>query len=111
MAPACRAMDDRDVSLTYLTIHGERCVTLAGLAEVYEVEFSFVAEVYEFGLLGEGRRADAPDRDDAPDEALADIAVAAEMLDRMAAICRWHRLAGLDLAGIALLLEPEPEAP
>jgi hypothetical protein len=90
------------VPLTELTIRGRRCVTLAGLAEVYEVSAAFVVEAYDLGLLGEGY---AVEPRAARDPGLQAIAVAAEMLDRMAVLCRWHRLAGLDPAGVALLLD------
>ena len=92
--------------LTVITVHGRRCVTLHGLAELYEVEFDFVVEAYELGLLGAGFAVPS-----APDPAVPDpaVAVAIERLDRMATLCRWHRLADLDPAGIAPLLDLLPD--
>jgi hypothetical protein len=79
-----------------IVIRGETWFTLETVARCYEIEVGFLEEVYEQGLLGRGERVGAS------------LAVAAEMLDRVARILRLHRQ-GVDVAGIALLLrEPGP---
>ena len=102
--------------LTVITVHGRRCVTLHGLAELYEVEFDFVVEAYELGLLGAGFAVPSAPDPAVPDPAVPDpadpdpaVAVAIERLDRMATLCRWHRLADPDPAGIAPLLDLLPD--
>ena len=84
-----------------LIIRGERYVTLAGVAETYSLELAWVREVYDYGLLGEGERLDGPPGATAGD----DIAVAERMLDRVATIERLHRAQGVNLPGIALILD------
>jgi hypothetical protein len=76
-----------------LTIHGEMYVTLSSLADTYRVEVEWVREVYDYGLLGTGEHVDD------------DIAVTAAMLDRMAEVCRLHDLLGVNLPGIAIILD------
>ena len=74
-------------------IHGEAYITLRSLAATYELEVSWVREVYEYGLLGSGEAVDD------------DIAVVSDMLDRLAEVCRLHDRQGVNLAGIAIILD------
>ena len=91
-----------------LVLHGERYVTLAGVAETYAVELTWIREVYDYGLLGEG---EAVPREQAAGPG-DDIAIAERLLDRVATIERLHRAHGVNLPGIALILELlEAEAP
>ena len=71
-----------------ITIRGRRYVTLEAVADCYQVEASWLEEVYEVGLLGPGERVEDS------------IAVQTLMLDRVGRILRLHRQAGLNLAGI-----------
>lgn len=68
-----------------------RYISLVAVAECFAVEVSVVEEIYEFGLLGRGRREN--------DE----LAIAAEHLQRVADVLRLARQ-GVNLEGIALLL-------
>jgi hypothetical protein len=82
-----------------LVLHGELYLTLAGVAERCTVRLEWIEELYEYGLLGEGERVG--------DE----IAIAAALLDRVARIRRLHEGQGVNLPGIAIildLLEGEP---
>jgi hypothetical protein len=81
---------------TILTIRGERYLTLQDVAESFEIELAWVQEVYEFGLLGEGERVGGA------------VAIASRLLDRVAAIRRLNRVQGVNLAGIALILQETP---
>lgn len=76
-----------------ITIHGESFVTLSTVAECFHVQSTWVREVYDAGLLGRGETVGA------------DLAIAAEQLDRVAMIQRLHRHYGLDLATIEIVLE------
>lgn len=76
-----------------ITIRGEQYVTLHGAAECYEVEVAWIEEVYEFGLLGRGEPADEG------------LAIPAAMLDRLAEIRRLQQQEGVNLPGIAIILE------
>jgi hypothetical protein len=78
---------------TTLIIRGQTYITLRSLAATYELEVSWVREVYEYGLLGSGEAVDD------------DIAVVAAMLDRLAEVCRLHDRQGVNLAGIAIILD------
>lgn len=82
-----------------LTIRGEHYLTLQDVAESFEVELNWVQEVYEFGLLGAGETVGGT------------VAIASRLLDRVAAIRRLNRVQGVNLAGIALLLQETGEAP
>jgi len=75
-----------------IVIEGETYLTLQTVAECYHCEVTWVHEVYEFGLLGSGRQVGS------------DIVIPARVLDRLAAIIRFSRYYGLNLAGIALAL-------
>jgi hypothetical protein len=82
-----------------VTIRGERYVTLPDVAATFEVELTWVQEVYEYGLLG-------------PGETVGDtIAIASRRLDRVAAIRRLNRVQGINLAGIAVILPADDDAP
>src|SRR5262249_17219680 len=76
-----------------LILHGERYLTLAGIAELYALDPTWILEVYDYGLLGEGEHVG--------DE----IAVAERLLDRVATIERLHRTHGANVPGIALILD------
>jgi hypothetical protein len=82
-----------------VTIRGERYVTLQDVAATFEIELTWVREVYDSGLLGAG-------------EPVGDtIAIASRLLDRVAAIRRLNRVQGVNLAGIAIILPAEESAP
>ena len=81
-----------------LTIRGEHYVTLHDVARSFEFELTWVQEVYEFGLLGPGEQVGA------------DVAIASRLLDRVAAIRRLNRVLGVNLAGVAVILQ-ETDAP
>ena len=84
--------------MTLVTIRGEPYVTLQDVADSFEFELAWVQEVYEFGLLGPGETVGGS------------IAIASRLLDRVAAIRRLNRVLGVNLAGVAVILQ-EPEAP
>jgi len=76
-----------------LLIHGERYVTAARAAELYDVRVEWVIEIAEFGLLE-------------PVEHVGDeLAIAARLLDRLATIHRLNVTQGVNLPGIAIILE------
>jgi hypothetical protein len=83
-----------------MQIRGERYLTLAAIAEAYAVEESWLHEVYALGLLGPG------------EELEQGIAVSARMLERVAVIRRLSVVQGVNLPGIAIILdlmqEPAP---
>lgn len=74
---------------------GGRYLTLSVVAECYAVEVRWVREVYEYGLLGSGRLEGG------------EPAIASVMLERVAVIRRLQLQAGLNLEGVALLLDDE----
>lgn len=76
-----------------ITIQGRSYVTLSEAAECYHVETRWVEEVYEYGLLGTGESVEQ------------DIAIPTEMLDRLADIQRLHNQQGVNLPGIAIILD------
>ncbi len=79
-------------------IRGERYLTAARIAELYDVRVEWVREVAAFGLLE-------------PVEHLAgDLAIAARLLDRVATIHRLNVGQGVELAAVAVLLDL-PETP
>ena len=78
-----------------LTIHGETYVTLQDVAQTFEFELAWVQEVYDFGLLGPGERVEGT------------VAIASRLLDRVAAIRRLNRVLGVNLAGVALVLQED----
>lgn len=75
-----------------LTIRGELWITLEAAADCYEVEVTWVREVYELGLLGPGEPAGSS------------TAIPAIELDHLARVLRLHRQLGLDPLAIAALL-------
>lgn len=80
------------MSARLVTISGETYITLRSAAECYEVEYTWVREVYEVGLLGVGRAHDD------------DFLVAAHMLDRLAEVRRLCIHLGHDLAVVSAVL-------
>ena len=73
----------------------ERFLSLEVVAETFEVRSSWLAEVYELGLIGPTARAGARRGES--------IVLAVSDLDRVAHIIRLHFHQGVDLQGIALL--------
>lgn len=76
-----------------LTIRGEAFLTLETVAECYCVEVHWLEEVYDLGLLGSGETVEGS------------TAIEASMLDRVGTILRLHRQLGVDIAGMALVLD------
>ena len=76
-----------------ISIQGRSYVTLSEAAECYHVEVRWVEEVYEYGLLGTGEQVEEQ------------IAIPTEMLDRLAEIQRLHNQQGVNLPGIAIILD------
>ncbi|MHC5212335.1 MAG: chaperone modulator CbpM [Planctomycetota bacterium] len=81
-----------------MEIHGERWVTLEAVAEAYAVEETWLREVYAFGLLGPGERVGEG------------VAVSARMLERVAVIRRLSVVQGVNLPGIAIILDMMEES-
>ncbi|MBZ0136159.1 MAG: chaperone modulator CbpM [Planctomycetes bacterium] len=79
--------------MNLITIRGRSYITLTEAAECYRVQVSWVEEVYEYGLLGAGETVEE------------EIAVPTEMLDRLAEIRRLQNQQGVNLAGIAIILD------
>lgn len=69
-------------------------IPLPAVAECYQLEIEWLREVYEIGLLGAGERIEQ--------ETVIELA----MLDRVAAVWRLNRVAGVNLEGVVLLLGP-----
>ena len=82
-----------------VVLHGERFITLAGVAEIYTLQRGWLDEVYDYGLLGEGERVGG------------EIAIAAALLDRVALIRRLHERQGVNLPGIAIILDLLEDVP
>jgi len=80
-------------------LHGELFITLTGVAARCTLQRVWVQEVYDFGLLGEGERVG--------DE----IAIAVALLDRVAKIRRLRDQQGVNLPGIAIILDLMEDAP
>lgn len=76
-------------------IDGQLYLHLEVVAECYHVEVTWLREVYELGLLGDGRRVEAT------------IAIPVVSLDRVARIIRMHFHYGQDLGSLELLLGDE----
>lgn len=75
-----------------IVIHGHVHLSLRTVARCYDVQVTWLEEVFELGLLGSG-------------ESVADgIVVAATQLDQVARIVRLHFYDGVNLEGIAVLL-------
>ena len=82
-----------------LVIHGERYATATRIAEIYGVRIEWVHEVCEYGLLE-------------PLEHVGDEpAIAARLLDRVAVIQRLSVVQGVNLPGIAIILDLMERAP
>lgn len=77
-------------------IRGELYLSLEVVAEVYEVQVTWLREVVDAGVLGDERARSGPPR------------IAAALLDRVAAVVRLHRTIGLDVDAIALWLASAP---
>jgi hypothetical protein len=80
----------------YVVLRGERCVRLQVVAQWYHVEVTFLEEAAELDLL---EVAEAENRE---------VVVPEAALDRLAQLLRWHRLTGLGLEELALVLPPPP---
>lgn len=78
-----------------IRIEGEAYVTLETIAGCYDCEVSWVVQVYEYGLLGEGRAVGTS------------VAVPAVLFDRVARIWRWQRREGRAFESIEALLALE----
>jgi hypothetical protein len=76
-----------------IVIHGESFVTLATVAECFQVQTAWVRAVYDAGLLGAGERVG--------DE----VAIPSARLERVALVERLHLHYGLDLASVELWIE------
>ena len=82
-----------------LVIRGERYVTATRVAEIYGVRVEWVLEVCEYGLLE-------------PVEHVGDEpAIAARLLDRVAVIQRLSVVQGVNLPGIAIILDLLEDVP
>ncbi|HEX5008926.1 MAG TPA: chaperone modulator CbpM [Planctomycetota bacterium] len=82
-----------------LVIRGERYVTATRVAELYSVRVEWVREVCDYGLLE-------------PLEHVGDEpAIAARLLDRVAVIQRLSVVQGVNLPGIAIILDLMERAP
>jgi len=73
-------------------VRGRAYLSLERVADCYQVELTWIEEIRARGLLGEVLVVEGSP------------ALAAEDLDRLAAILRWHRHHGLDLELVAALL-------
>jgi hypothetical protein len=82
-----------------LVIHGERYVTVTRVAELYNVRVEWVREVCEHGLLEPLEHVDG------------ELAIAVRLLDRVAVIQRLSVLQGVNLPGIAIILDLMERAP
>ncbi len=75
-----------------IRIRDELYLSLRSVADCYEVELEWLIQVYDSGLLGQGERV------------AEETVISSVMLDRVAEV-RWlHQIAGVNLAGIVLLL-------
>ena len=76
-----------------LIIHGERYVTASRVAELYSVRVEWVREICEYGLL------------EPVEDVGGEPAIAARLLDRVAVIQRLSVVQGVNLPGIAIILD------
>ena len=82
-----------------LLIRGERYVTATRAAEIYDVRVEWVLEICDYGLLE-------------PVERVGDeLAIAARLLDRLATIHRLNVTQGVNLPGVAIILDLLERAP
>ena len=85
------------MSEAIIEIRGEPYVRLTTVAECYELEVTWLEEVYALGLLGDGERYRRT------------IAIRARLLARVARIVQLHFHQGVNLEGVALLLGDEED--
>ncbi len=83
------------MSAVRAAIDGESFITLRAAAACYECDTHWVFDVYEFGFLGEGLEIDG------------ELAVASQMLDRLAEIRRLNVFQGLELSVIATFIDAD----
>lgn len=76
-----------------LLIRGERYVTVTRAAEIYDVRVEWVLEICEYGLLEPVERVGE------------ELAIAARLLDRLATIHRLNVTQGVNLPGVAIILD------
>ena len=76
-----------------LVIRGERYLTATRAAEIYGVRVEWVLEIVEYGLL------------DPVEHVGEELAIAARLLDRLATIHRLNVTQGVNLPGVAIILE------
>lgn len=74
-------------------VEGELYLSLETVADVYQVQITWLREAYDSGLFGTGV------------EKGPTVCIAAVQLDRVATIVRLHETLGLDLETIHLTLE------
>lgn len=78
-----------------LQVRGESYLTLEVAAECYQLEVSWVRQVYDLGLLGPGERTGEG------------LAIPAPMLDRLARVIHLARHLDIELDLVTLLLEQD----
>jgi len=76
-----------------ITVEGELYLSLETYAEIFRIQVTWLRDVYDRGLLGEG----------VPSEAW--ICVASTQMDRIATLVRLHNSLGVDIDTLAWLLE------
>jgi len=76
-------------------IDGELYLALETVADVYQVQVTWLERVYEFGLLGTGVQMEHS------------LGIAAVQLDRVATIVRLREVVGSDVESISLALPDE----
>lgn len=76
-----------------LLIRGERYVTVSRLAQLYDVRVEWLLEVCDSGLLDPLERAGG------------ELAVPATRLDRLGLIQRLNLVQGVNLPGVAIILD------
>jgi hypothetical protein len=78
-----------------ITIRGEGYLLLEDVADCYRVEVRWLTEAYNMGLIGEG------------EEVQSSHAIPVSRLGLVARVVRWRMQTGVDLMGLAALVEPE----
>jgi hypothetical protein len=76
-----------------LILHGERYVTATRAAEIYGVRVEWVLEICDYGLL------------EPVEHVGEELAIAARLLDRLALIHRLNLTQGVNLPGVAIILD------
>lgn len=84
------------MSETRVYVDGELYLSLEVVAEVYELQVTWLREAYELGMLGVGACSGST------------VCIAAVQMDRLSTIVRLHRVLGLDLETIELSLPSMP---